>query len=248
MHVLRAAAKAGTVKRVVLTSSFAAVGYGSRKSSAEEPFTEEDWTDDGNPDGNSWGPQVTPYFKSKTLAERAAWDFVRNDPAGKKLELAVVNPTWIMGPVLGSKYSISIILVERMMKGNVPLAPDLQFGVIDVRDCAEALVKAMEVPEAAGQRFIATSPPGMTASQVAEVLRRRLKGKGGEKAPGRQAPSWLIKGMAWFDSDMRMITGSLGKRSWIDNGKAKRVLGWEPRSAEEAVVATGQSLVDLKLL
>jgi nucleoside-diphosphate-sugar epimerase len=145
LRVLRAARDAG-VKRVVLTSSFAAIGYGQKEQQA--PFNETYWT---NPNGQD----VLPYAKSKTLAERAAWDFIAQE--GKGLELSVVNPVGVFGPVLGPDYSTSILIVQRMMDGAVPGCPRLCFGAVDVRDVADLHIRAMTHPAAKGERFLAVA-------------------------------------------------------------------------------------------
>src|SRR5271154_6726221 len=145
LRMLRAARDAG-VKRVVLTSSFAAVGYGS-PTDRTAVFTEEDWT-------NLNDPTVQPYQKSKTIAERAAWDFIARE--GGKLELAVVNPVGVFGPVLAPDISTSIVLVKRLIDGSIPGCPDISFGCVDVRDGADLHLEAMTNPAARGERFLAT--------------------------------------------------------------------------------------------
>ena len=145
LRVLRAARDAG-VKRVVLTSSYAAIGYGQPQQSA--PFDETNWT---NPNGDD----VRAYTKSKTLAERAAWDFIAKE--GGALELAVVNPVGVFGPVLGSDYSTSILLVQRLMDGAMPGCPRLWFGLVDVRDVADMHLRCMTDPAAKGERFLAVA-------------------------------------------------------------------------------------------
>ena len=138
LRVLRAARDAG-VKRVVLTSSFAAVGYGQKTS--DRPFTEENWTEPTS-------PGVSPYVKSKTLAERAAWDFIARE--GRALELSVVNPVAVFGPVLGPDFATSILLVQRLMNGAMPGCPRLSLGIVDVRDVADLHLRAMTHPAAKG--------------------------------------------------------------------------------------------------
>ncbi len=150
LRVLRAARDAG-IKRVVLTSSFAAIGYGRKPT--DRPFSEENWTDLN-------GDDLTAYVKSKTLAERAAWDFVGHD--GGTLELSVVNPVGVFGPVLGPDYSTSIELVRRLMDGAMPGCPRLSFGIVDVRDVADLHLRAMTNPAAKGQRFLAVAGEFMT--------------------------------------------------------------------------------------
>jgi nucleoside-diphosphate-sugar epimerase len=176
LRVLRAARDAG-VKRVVLTSSFVAIGYGAPKDRTAV-FTEDDWT-------NLNDPSVQAYGKSKTIAERAAWDFIARE--GGQLELAVVNPTLIFGPVLGSDVSASIVLVKRLLDGSLPGCPDLWFGVVDVRDVADLHLKAMTNPAARGERFLATSGDFVNVRQIAEMLKAGM-GERARKVPTRSFP------------------------------------------------------------
>ena len=235
LRVLRASRDAG-VKRVVLTSSFAAIGYGYK--SRTTPFNETDWTDLD-------GEVVAPYQKSKTLAERAAWDFMAKE--GAALELSVVNPVGVFGPVLGPDYSASILIVQRMMDGALPGAPQLYFGVVDVRDVADLHIRAMAHPAAKGERFLAIAGDFMSMLDIAKVLKARM-GAAGKKAPTRELPNWLVRIAALRDPAIRLILPELGKLKNASNEKAKRLLGWAPRSNEESIVATAESLVRLGLL
>lgn len=235
LRVLHAAHAAG-VKRVVVTSSFAAIGYGHGQRTTD--YTEADWTDVN-------GPAVQPYMKSKTLAERAAWDFVAGE--GKGLELAVVNPVGIFGPALNDDLSTSIWLVKSMIEGQMPGLPDLWFGVVDVRDVAGLQIEAMTHPDAAGERFLAVAGPAMSIPQMADVLRTGL-GPAGAKITRRRIPSWLVRILALFNPMAREAAPRLGIQSNASNAKARRLLGWEPRSNEEAILATAHSLIDLGLV
>jgi nucleoside-diphosphate-sugar epimerase len=235
LRVLRAARDAG-VKRVVLTSSFAAVGYGHAQH--EQVFTEEAWT---NPDG----ADVMPYTKSKTLAERAAWDFIAREGAG--LELAVVNPVGVFGPVLGPDYATSILLVERLMNGSMPGVPRICFGVVDVRDVADLHVRAMTNPAAKAERFLAVAGDFMWIAEIAKTLKARL-GDTAKRVPTRELPNWLVKLAALREPAVKQITPELDKWKNATSEKAQRVLGWSPRSREDSVVATAESLVRLGLL
>ncbi|WP_345761816.1 SDR family oxidoreductase [Diaminobutyricibacter sp. McL0608] len=235
LRALRAARDAG-VKRVVLTSSFAAIGYGPPHPDGS-PFTEEDWTD---PDG-----QVSAYVKSKTFAERAAWDFIEREGGG--LELAVVNPVGIFGPVLGPDVSSSIELVRRMMNGSLPAVPRMFFGIVDVRDVADLHVRAMTDPAAAGNRFLAIAGDALTLPEMAAVLRKRL-GTAARRVPKRVMPDGLLKSIAVFAPSLRQIVPELGRAKPATNAKARRVLGWEPRTNEDALTATGESLVRLGIV
>ncbi|MEO8359649.1 MAG: aldehyde reductase [Vicinamibacteria bacterium] len=235
LRLLRAARDA-KVKRVVLTSSFAAIGYGQALPS--HPFDETYWT---HPDG----PGVSAYAKSKTLAERAAWDFIASEGSG--LELSVVNPVAVFGPVLGRDYSTSILLIQRMMDGGMPGCPRLSFGVVDVRDVADLHIRAMTNPAANGERFLATGGNFMSLLEIAQALRSRM----GEKArnvPTRELPNWMVKMAALFDPGLKLLTPELGKAKNGTNQKARTLLGWTPRSNEDAIAATAESLLRLGLL
>lgn len=235
LRVLRASRDAG-VKRVVLTSSFAAIGYGYKSRTI--PFDETNWTDLD-------GEVVAPYQKSKTLAERAAWDFIAKE--GGALELSVVNPVGVFGPVLGPDYSASILIVQRMLDGALPGAPQLYFGVVDVRDVADLHIRAMTHPAANGERVLAVAGDFMSMLDIAKVLRARM-GAVAEKAPTRQLPNWLVRIAALRDPAIKVILPELGKLKSATNEKARRLLGWIPRSNEESIVATAESLVRLGLL
>jgi nucleoside-diphosphate-sugar epimerase len=235
LRVLRAARDAG-VKRVVLTSSFAAVGYGQKPQTA--PFNETNWTDVD-------GEGVGAYAKSKTLAERAAWDFMARE--GGALELSVVNPVGVFGPVLGPDYSTSILIVQRMMDGDLPGFPRLHFGVVDVRDVVDLHLRAMTHPSAQGERFLAVAGDFVSLLEIATILKNRM-GAAARRVPGRQLPDWLVRLAALRDPAVKMIVPELGKRKNATSEKARRLLGWEPRSIEEATVATAESLVRLGLL
>jgi nucleoside-diphosphate-sugar epimerase len=235
LRVLRASRDAG-VKRVVMTSSFAAVGNGHKPQNA--PFTEADWTDPN-------GDDVQPYAKSKTLAERAAWDFIASEVGGP--ELSVVNPVGVFGPVLGPDYSASILIVQRLMDGALPGCPRLYFGVVDVRDVADLHIRAMTHPAAKGERFLAVAGDFMSILDIAKVLKART-GALAKRVPTRQLPDWLVRLAAIRDPAVKQILPELGKRKNATSEKAQRLLGWAPRSREEAIVATAESLVRLGLL
>ncbi len=217
LRVLRAARDAGA-RRVVLTSSFAAVGY-SPKPGAE--YTEADWT---NPDT----PGLPAYPRSKTIAERAAWDFIERE--GDKTELVVVNPTFILGPTLTTQVRSSLQLTKAMLDGTMPIVRRQRFGVADVRDVADLHIRAMATPGAAGPRFLALADgPTISFLQMARILRERL-GPLAERAPTEEAP------------------GPEPPRLIIHNDRAREELGWRPRPAETTIVETAESLRDLGLL
>jgi nucleoside-diphosphate-sugar epimerase len=229
LRVLRAA-RDGGVRRVVLTSSFAAIGYGHPPQHA--PFDESRWS-------NLAAPGVLPYIKSKTLAERAAWDFVRD--AGGALTLSVVNPTAIFGPVLGPDFAASILLLQRLLVRGAPALPRLYFGVVDVRDVADLHLRAMTSPAAAGQRFIACGGDFMSLLEIARLLKTQL-GDVARKVRARQIPDVLVRLIALLDPSKRHILPELGKIKNATSAKARRELGWSPRSREETLLATVESL------
>jgi nucleoside-diphosphate-sugar epimerase len=231
LRVLRAARDSG-VRRVVITSSFAAIGYGYPPQQA--PFDETYWS---NIDGTA-----AAYVKSKTLAERAAWDFIAHE--GDTLELAVVNPVAVLGPVLNTDFSASIEIVRRMLTGGMPAAPHLMFGVVDVRDVADMHLRAMTHPAARGERFLAAAGDFMSLLQISQVLRARL-GTAAKRAPTRSLPDWVLRATALFNPTVRELLPELGKTKNGSHEKASRLLGWAPRSNEDAIVATAESLLRL---
>jgi len=233
---VRKAARDAKVKRVVMTSSFTAIGYG--QTITEKPFSEENWTDPNV-------GKIGAYVKSKTIAERSAWDFIARE--GGKLELSVVNPVGVLGPVLGPDYSTSILIVQRLLDGQVPGYPRLSFGFVDVRDVADLHLRAMTSPAAKGQRFLAVAGKSMSMKEIADVLRHRM-GETAKRVPTKVLPDWLVRLVAIFDPAVGQIVPELGKVKQATNEKAKKVLGWLPRSNEDAVIATAESLARLGLM
>jgi nucleoside-diphosphate-sugar epimerase len=229
LRVLRAALAAGA-ERVVVTSSVAAVGGGAAPG---EPLDESDWTDLDH-------PGLSPYVRSKTIAERAAWELVRDD--GDESRLAVVNPGAILGPVLSEDRSFSLQVIERLLEGT-PGIPRIGFSIVDARDVADLHLRAMTAPEAGGERFIAVGEFAWMAD-VAAILRERL-GPAAENVPSRNVPNLLVRAMAIFDPGIRSIVGQLGRRSAYSSEKARRLLGWSPRPLEETVVETAESMVSV---
>jgi nucleoside-diphosphate-sugar epimerase len=233
LRVLRAARDAN-VKRVVLTSSCGAVYYGHPPQKA--PFDETSWT--------IVNGELTAYVKSKALAERAAWDFMSRE--GNDLELSVVNPAGIFGPILGPDSASSVDLIKRLMNG-MPGAPRIFFGVVDVRDVADLHLRAMTHPAAKGERFIAVSGHAISMVDIARILRRRL-GAAARKVPRLQLPDWLVRLAAKRDASVRQVLPLLGVIRNATSEKARRVLGWSPRSNEDAVAATAESLLRFGLV
>lgn len=217
LRVLRAARDAG-VRRVAITSSFAAIGYSPKPV---RDYDETDWTD---PDT----PGLQPYPRSKAVAEHAAWDFIERE--GGELELTVLNPTFIMGPTLVSSLRSTLMLVKAMVEGKLPpLHPQL-FGVVDVRDVADAHIKAMASPDAAGKRYLLLADgPTVTWLDLADTLREHLGAAGGRV-------------------NVTLTPGDEPSPLTIHNERAKRELGWQPRPLHDTIVETVDSLRDLGLL
>jgi dihydroflavonol-4-reductase len=228
LRVLRASLDAD-VKRIVVTSSVAAIRLS--KDAAARPLNEGDWTD---PDS----PGLTPYVRSKAIAELAAWDLVRD--RGEEDRLAVVNPGAIIGPVLNADLSYSLQAVQRLL-GGTPGAPKLGFSLVDVRDVADLEIMAMTAPDAGGQRFIAVTR-FLWMAEIGEILRERL-GEAASRVPTRTIPNLVVRGMALFDPGIRSVVGALGKRTELSSEKARSVLGWAPRSIEDTIADTGESLI-----
>lgn len=234
LRVLRASRDAG-VKRVVLTSAFGAIVYG--RAPERGPYLEADWSETG--------PSVPLYQRSKTLSERAAWDFIARE--GGPLELSVVNPVAVLGPVLGPDTSHSIGIIRQLLSGGLSGCPRVYSPYVDVRDVAALHLQAMTHPAARGARFIASAPGTWSMADVARVLRRRM-GRAGARVPTRELPSWLVRLAALRNPTARMVLPHLGVVRETSSERAQRLLGWSPRPFEEAVVATAQSLLRLELV
>lgn len=236
LRVLKAAKAAG-VKRVVMTSSMAAIAYGWGDK-RPNPLTEAHWSNSDNLKDN------TAYTRSKTIAERAAWDYVNGE--GKGLELSVINPSAVLGPVMSNDLSASLAIITQLMTGKAPASPRVGFCVVDVRDVADAHVKAMTAPAAAGERFLAAGR-FMWMSEVADVLRQNFPDYA-KKLPKGELPDWLLKAMTLINPPLKAIVPELGRERHCSNEKARRVLGWQPRPEEESIVEGAQSLIDLKVI
>ncbi|MET3853707.1 aldehyde reductase [Rhizobium sp. OAE497] len=234
LRVLRAARDAG-VKRVVLTSAFGAIGVG-HKPGHRRPFDETDWSD--------LTGDVAPYQKSKTLSERASWDFIARD--GNGLELASVNPVAVYGPALGADFSHSIRLISNMLEGQ-PGCLNVNSCCVDVRDVADLHLRAMIDPAAKGERFLATSGKSMWMIEVAELLRERF-GKAAEKVSTQVWPDEQVRIAGETNEQLKGVVPLLNYDMSASGEKAERLLGWAPRPKEEAIVASAESLIRLGLL
>lgn len=228
LRALRAARAAG-VGRFVLTSSVAAVAYGHP---GKHHFTEADWTDVN-------GPGVYPYVKSKTIAERAARDWVAAEGGG--MEFVSVNPSAVLGPVVNDDLSASIEVVRQLLAGKLPGCPDFGFGIVDVRDVADMHVRALVQPGLAGERFICAGR-FMKMIEVARVLKGGM-GDQARKVPVRGLPNWLVRVSALFNPQVRAVVGELGNVRDACSAHAREVLGWTPRPEEDTILDCARSLI-----
>ena len=225
-------AKKHNVKKVVLTSSVAAI-YETMESKSY--YDETDWSDPEN-------PAISHYSKSKTLAERAAWEFIENE--NHPFELAVINPALVIGPSLSGDLGESNKAIMMVATGKMPVAVPLQFGYVDVRDVAAAHILAMQNPASNGERF-ALAEKDLWYKDVAQVLRSN----GFDKAPTFAVPVWLAKILAIFSKELKLTIPYLGRlRSVKNTSKAKDILGWNPRPAEESIIEIAQQIQDMGLI
>ena len=231
LRALQAAAGAG-VKRTVMTSSLVAVMYGHDRARSQ-PYDEHDWS-------HLADAGISAYTKSKTLAEKAAWDFVAGPRAGG-MELTTINPGLVLGPIDNPDTSTSVEIVRQLMSGAMPVLPRLNFPVVDVRDVASAHVAALTVPEAAGERFCCAAD-SLWVRDIAAILRGRLSHRG-VRISKIEAPDFATRLVARFRDDLKPLVPDLGLERQINTMKIRRVLGWSHRTAEEAVIATAESLL-----
>lgn len=221
------------MKRVILTSSVAAISGGFE--GGEKAFTEEDWT--------NVETCKMAYIKSKTLAEKAAWDFLKELPEEEKFELVTINPTYVMGPVLCGAFTTSMEVVKRLMCREMPMVPKINFAIVDVRDVAASHIAAMTIPEANGKRHITDSGRNLWFSELAGILDKEFRPQG-YKVPTSVAPYPLLWVIARFDKTIRLILPSVGKVTSVENGRMKTVLGVEPRPIEDTVIDMAYSMIE----
>ena len=234
LRALRAAKEAG-VRRFVMTSSAAATIYGH--ASRARKFTEADWSVLDS-------PEKSAYTKSKTIAERAARDWIAAEGGG--MEYVSINPTLVLGPVWSADYSTSVEVIKKLLTGALPGFPNLTVGIVDVRDVADLHVRALTQPGLSGERFLA-SLPFMSLREIGTVLRDRM-GPEARKVPTRNLPDFLVRLSALFDPMVRQVTGELSKPRDVDASHTREVLGWTPRPAAESIIDTARSLIDLGLV
>lgn len=236
LNVLRAAT-AGGVKRVVLTSSMAAIVYGLDRNPTA-PLTEKHWT---NPNNRR---DVSAYVLSKYYAERAAWEFVEETPGAP--ELTAVNPGAVLGPMIAKNPSDSLLIVQKMLRGDLPGVPKFGFEIVDVRDVADLHLRVMESPAAAGERFLAVAGH-RTFRDIAETVRGAVP-QHARKVSRLPLPDFLVRLAALVDPETRGVLNELGRKRRASSAKAQELLGWAPREPEEAIAATAKSLIALGLV
>ncbi len=231
LRALRFAKDAG-VERFVQTSSFAAIGYGR----SEKVYTvdESDWTDLSHPD-------IYPYVKSKTVAERSARDWIAEH--GGDMEFVSVNPSMVLGPVDSVDFSASVEAVRQLLDGAVPMAPDLGFAIVDVRDIAELHLKCLEEPGLANERFMAAGK-FMKFIEIGKVLRDNLPAHQTRKVPTRKMPNWMVSLLSLFNAGVRSIKSEVGKTRHADSSHALERLGWKTRDEEETILDCAKSLIE----
>ena len=235
LRILRSARAAG-VKRVVLTSAFHAVSWGH--SRRDHVFTELDWT-------NLRGPGVDAYGKGKTLAERAAWDFIASE--GGTLELTTLLPVAVMGPVMGKQVSGANHIVQRMLDGEMKGFPDLFIPIVDVRDVASAHLLAMSDPMAAGERFLLSNGPALSMKEIGAVIKAEV-GDAAKRVPNRSIPGFVMRIVARFNAEIRPFVRDIGYAKKTSNEKARQTLGWTPRDPREAIAAAAQTMIRKHLI
>ncbi len=227
LRVLKAAKKNG-VKRVVLTSSTVAI-MGGKKTGT---ITPEEWTDLNS-------KNISTYFKSKTLAEQAAWDFINNQSGDPTLELVSINPGGVFGPPLGTNISgASMSMIVKILGGKIPMVPNTSFPMVDVRDVAYLHVAALTEPKAANQRFLATEKEGRSFQSICQLLLDN-----GYKGPSTKlAPNFMLKFLANFDREAKGMLTMLDMNLNADNSKTMEVFDWTPIPFEKTLLETAEAV------
>ena len=235
LNILKAAAE-NNVKKVVITSSTGAIVYGKSKNERNGTFNENDWTDE------TVIKDSTPYFRSKTIAEKAAWEFIEKDTSG--LKISVICPGAILGPVIENDFGTSANIIIKSLSGEIPALPNIGFDMVDVRSVADLHVKAMESDKANNERFVGSSG-FLSFKQVADILRANYQGY---KIPKSVLPNFAVRLFSNIDPTLKPILNDLGIERRVDNSKAKKLLNWKPKSLEEAVTSCADSVIKLGIV
>lgn len=233
IRALNAAKNAG-IKHVVLTSSIAAVSSGL---DVHRKYNEKDWSNLDKLNGS-----MLAYTKSKTLTEKAAWQFIE----GSDITLTTINPSYVIGPSIASSCSSSVEIIRRIIKGKDPGWPKLGFSLVDVRDVANAHVKAMQLPEAKGNRFICSNKY-LRMAEIAQILKKYFEPKN-RKINTRELPDFIVKIAALFDPTTKMLLPDLGRKSEYDTSKIRNQLSWSPRPIKQTIYDSAESLIEHDIL
>lgn len=235
LNVLKASAK-NSVQRVVMTSSIGAIVYGKQQGSRSGTYTESDWTDPTNRD------DTTPYFRSKTIAEQAAWEFMES--AAGNMELATVCPGAILGPVLEKDFGTSANIVIKLLDGSTPRLPKLGFDIVDVRSVADLQIRAMEHPKAGGERFIGAADY-LKFKDIGEIIKQEYPDR---SIPTKTIPGFLVRLFSLFDPTLKPVLLDLGVERKVDSSKARSLLQWQPLPGRQAVLSCARSVMELGIV
>ena len=240
INVLSACAECGTVKKVVLTSSIAAISCGlcGHPNRSGHTYSEDDWSPENG---------CLPYERSKLLAERAAWDFVKELPDEKKFDLVVVNPAFVQGPVLTGLAGTSVDIIKKLLTGDIPGSFNINFSMVDVRDVAQAHIVAMEKPESSGNRYILASGTNLNFHEIIQILAEEFQHQG-YKIGKKKLPKFVAWFGSFFSNEFKMVLPMIGKNVEFDNTKMVKELGIQPRQAKETVRDTAHSLIEIGLV
>ncbi|CAE1251235.1 unnamed protein product [Acanthosepion pharaonis] len=233
LAVLKACIAAKSVKRVLMTSSTAAILSHSDAGGDNKVYNEDDWSDP---------TKLDPYGKCKTLAEKAAWEYIKELSDEEKIELTVINPSYVMGPVLPGTRCFSSEVVKVLLERDIPVVPKLNFSIVDVRDVAAAHVKAMTMEEAVGKRFIVNASE-MWMKDIAQVLLKEFKSQG-YNVPTMNCPNFVLQLRSLYDKTVKKFLPQVGKVLKLDNTRMKETLQITPRENKETIIDMAYSLIE----
>lgn len=234
LNILKAAT-ANSVKRVVMVSALGTITYGKTKEELSSVFDEDDWTDESNL------KDTTAYYRSKTIAEKAAWDFLEEEES--KLEFTTICPAAILGPVIDNDYGTSANIIIGLLNGSLPALPKIEFDIVDVRSVADLLIKAMEMPQAANNRYIA-SAGHYNYKEIAQILKQQYPER---TIPTFLLPDFITKLFSIFQPLLKPVLLENVTRK-INSGKAGKDLNWQPLSAKEAILSCAESVLKNKIV
>lgn len=234
LNILKAA-QTNQVKRVVMVSSLGSIAYGKTKSELSTVFNEKNWTDISN------YKDTTPYYRSKTIAEKVAWDFTKEKES--ELELTTICPGAILGPVIDTDFGTSANIIISLLNSSLPALPKIEFDIVDVRSVADLLMKAMEMPQAANNRYIASSGH-FNYKEIAQILKQEYPDR---KIPTTVLPDFVTKIFSIFQPLLKPVLLENVRRK-IDIDKARKELNWQPLSSKEAILSCAKSVLENKIV